>query len=224
MIVKKTDSKIKHDVLEELRWDTRVKETDVGVEVHSGVVTLTGTVESWAARIAAKDAAHRVVSVMDVANDIEVKLPGSATRNDTDVAAAVRAALEWDVLVPDDQIRTTVSRGVVTLEGRVDYWTQYDDAARAIRNLFGVTHVNNQINVAPSLKNLSPADIRRSIDEALERHAERAAKHVSLSVSEGHVTLSGDVPSWVERQTIEGAVRGTPGVLNVKNQLRIQLN
>jgi osmotically-inducible protein OsmY len=224
MIVKKTDSKIKHDVLEELRWDTRVKETDVGVEVHSGIVTLTGTVDSWAARIAAKDAAHRVVSVMDVANDIEVKLPGSAQRNDTDVAKAVRAALEWDVLVPDEQIRTTVSRGVVTLEGTVDYWTQYDDAARAIRNLYGVTHVNNQISVAPSLKNLSPADIRRSIDEALERHAERAAKHVNLSVSEGHVTLSGDVPSWVERQTIEGAVRGTPGVLNVKNQLRIQLN
>ncbi|MGH7297154.1 MAG: BON domain-containing protein, partial [Polyangiaceae bacterium] len=121
-----TDARFKQSVLEELKWDTRVNETDVGVEVHSGVVTLTGTVDSWAARLGAQEAAHRVAGVHDVANDIRVRLPGSSERDDSDIAAAVRYALERDILVPDDRISSTVSGGAVTLEGTVDTWSQYD--------------------------------------------------------------------------------------------------
>jgi len=145
----KTDSQIQRDILEELKWNTRVKETDIGVEVNGGIVTLTGTVESWTARVVAQEAAHRVAGVLDVANDIQVKLPGSYERSDTDIAKAVRNALEWDVLVPQERIRTTVSNGIVMLEGNVDYWSQYDDAARCVRNLAGVREVRNLIIVQP---------------------------------------------------------------------------
>ena len=219
---KKTDSEIQRDVLDELKWDTRVKETAVGVEVRGGTVTLTGTVDSWTARLAAAEAAHRVSGVLDVANDVQVKLPGSAERNDTDVARAVRTALEWDVLVPDERIRTTVSNGVVTLEGKVDFWSQCDDAARAVRNLSGVRDVRNLITVEPSSARVSPHAVRTAIEHALERHAEHAAKRVVIAVADGKVVLSGDVPTWTERVAVEGAVRGTPGVWKVDNQLRIQ--
>ena len=74
--IRKTDTQIHHDVLEELNWDSRVDETEVGVQVASGVVTLTGTVTSWAKRVAAQEAARRVMGVLDVANDITVKAPG----------------------------------------------------------------------------------------------------------------------------------------------------
>lgn len=37
-----TNAQIHHDVLE-LKWDSRVDETEVGVQVHNGIVTLTGT-------------------------------------------------------------------------------------------------------------------------------------------------------------------------------------
>jgi len=220
-LIQKSDSQIQREVLDELKWDTRVKETDVGVEVNAGIVTLTGTVDSWTARLAAQEAAHRVTAVHDVANDIQVELPGSSKRNDTDVAKAVRTALEWDVLVPQERILTTVSNGIVTLEGTVDFWSQYDDAARCIRNLAGVREVVNRILVAPSVPRVSPQGVRTAIEKALERHAEHAAKHVQIAVTEGKVILSGDVPSWAERNTVEGAVRGTPGVLEVESQLRI---
>ena len=84
-MIKRTDAQFQQDVLQELRWDTRVKETDVGVEVDRGIVTLTGTVDSWAARLAAQDAAHRVAGVLDVANDLRVKLPTSTERTDADI-------------------------------------------------------------------------------------------------------------------------------------------
>lgn len=219
--IKKADSQIQRDVLDELKWDTRVKETDVGVEVKAGTVTLSGTVESWTARLAAQEAAHRVYGVFDVANDLHVKLSGSHERNDTDIAKAIRIALEWDVLVPHERIRTTVSNGVVTLEGKVDFWSQHDDAARAVRNLAGVREVRNLISVEPSLPRVSPQAVRGAIEGALERHAEHAAKRVQIAVTDGRVLLSGEVPSWVERNAVEGAVRGTPGVRKVDNQLRI---
>lgn len=218
--MKKTDSEIQQAVLREFKWDTRVEETDVGVEVDAGVVTLTGTVSSWAKRMAAQEAAHRVAGVLDVANDVQVKVPGSPGRTDTDIARAVRQALEWDVFVPEARIRSTVSDGWVTLEGDVDYWSQREDAERAIRNLAGVRGVSSKIEIKPP--KVVPYDVRKSIEDALERQAEREAKRIDLDVQDGRVSLSGIVHSWAEKQAVIGAAKGTPGVWSVDDHLRIK--
>jgi len=55
---------------------------------------------------------------------------GGLTRTDTQIAQAVRQALEWDVFVPDQNITSTVTDGCVTLEGAVDRWSQRNDAER----------------------------------------------------------------------------------------------
>jgi len=215
----KTDGEIHRSVLEELRWDPRVDETDVGVEVDRGVVTLTGTVTSWAKRVAAQAAARRVAGVLDVANDIAVKIPGGPTRTDTEIAQAVRQALHWDVFVPDERITSTVTNGRVTLAGTVDRLVERDDAERAIRNLTGVTGVTSDITVTGP----GPADIderiERSIDQVLERRAERHARRIRVRVRGGVATVSGPVTSWAERRAVLGAVRATRGVRDVKDEL-----
>jgi osmotically-inducible protein OsmY len=217
---KKTDSQIHRDVLEELRWDSRVGETEVGVEVDAGVVTLTGTVTSWAKRTAAQEAARRVIGVLDVANDIKVKVPGGLARNDTEIAQAVRRALEWDVFVPEAKISSTVSDGFVTLEGTVELWSQRDDAERAIRNLTGVRVVINKITV----KSAKPVieDVRKAIEQALERRAEREARRIQVEVRNGVAILTGAVHSWAERKSVLAAARFTPGVLSVEDHLRTE--
>jgi osmotically-inducible protein OsmY len=219
-VIIRTDSEIQHDVLRELKWDTRVEETDVGVQVDGGVVTLTGTVSSWGKRFAAEEAAHRVRAVLDVANDISVRPPGTPGRTDTEIAKAVRHALEWDVFVPEDRVQSTVSGGVVTLKGDVESWTQRDDAERAVRNLSGVRGVTNRLEVKPP--KVAASEVRNSIEDALERQAEREAKRITLDVQDGRVTLSGPVHSWAEREAVVGAAKGTPGVRNVQDQLRIE--
>lgn len=216
----KTDTEIQQDVLRELKWDTRVEETDVGVEVDEGVVTLSGTVSSWGKRYAAAEAAHRLRSVLDVANNIAVRTPGTPGRTDTEIAHAVRNALVWDVFVPDTRIRSTVSAGVVTLEGDVDTWTQHEDTARAVRNLSGVREVVNLIEVkAPKV---DAAKVRKSIEDALERQAEREAKRFWFEVQDGAVKVFGTVRSWAEREAVIGAAKGTPGVRSVEDKLRIE--
>jgi osmotically-inducible protein OsmY len=218
--IQKTDTTIHRDVLEELKWDSRVDETEVGVEVDKGVVTLTGTVTSWAKRSAAEEAARRVIGVLDVANDIKVKLPGSLTRTDTEIAQAVRHALQWDVFVADERITSTVSDGWVTLDGFVDNWSERTDAERAIRNLAGVKGVVNRISVKPSKP--VTQDVRKAIEQVLERRAEREAKRIHVDVRDGVVTLTGSVHSWAERKSVVAAARFTHGVRDVEDHLRTE--
>ncbi len=218
----RTDSRIQRDVLDELKWDAHVKETDVGVEVHSGTVTLTGTVKSWMERLAAQDAAHRVPDVLDVANDIVVRPLDSFARTDTDIAHAVRHALEWDVVVPHEKIKSTVTNGLVTLEGEVDYPSESDGAARAVRNLVGVREVVNRIVVVHHDVHASTRAVRESIDRALARHAQHTARHLEVEVVDDVAVLTGQVPSWAELMAAEGAARGTPGVRKIDSRVRIQ--
>jgi osmotically-inducible protein OsmY len=216
--IRKSDSQIKEDVLRELKWDPRVEETEVGVQVEDAVVTLTGTVSSWAKRVAAQEAAHRVYAVRDVANDIAVKAPGDMPVTDAEIAQAVRRALEWDVFAPDERITSTVSNGRVTLEGRVDVWSQREAAERAIRNLQGVRGIANNITVTPP--NVSSLEVRRAIEEALERRAEREGRRIQVDVSaDGTVTLRGTVQSPEEMEAVVSAARYTPGVRSITNQL-----
>jgi len=186
--------------------------------VDHGVVTLTGIVGSYGERQAAQRAAHRVAGVLDVANDIEVKVPGSPGTTDTDLALHVRHALEWDVFVPQERITTTVSEGWVTLDGEVENLGQREAAEKAIRNLTGLVGVVNNLGVLPSA---FAVDVRRAIESALERHAVREAYHLSVQVNAGRVTLAGTVGSFAEKKAALGAARSTHGVLSVEDQLRI---
>jgi osmotically-inducible protein OsmY len=213
----KSDREIQEDVLKELRWDSRIRQEEVGVEVDEGVVTLTGTVDSWAKKLAAKEAAHRVTGVRDVADDVRIKFPESLQWTDTEIAQDVRLALEWDAFVPDKNIRSTVSDGLVTLEGEVNTLLQKDDAARAIRSVRGVKGVNNWLTVA-AVK-ADPGKLRKAIEEALERRAEREADRIRVAVEDGVVTLDGRVRTWPERTAILGAISHAPGVREVRDHL-----
>ncbi|HWP42390.1 MAG TPA: BON domain-containing protein [Blastocatellia bacterium] len=214
----KSDTQIQQEVLEELKWDSRVKETDIGVTVRHGVVTLTGTVSSYDEKISAQEAAHRVEGVLDVANDIEVVVPALMSRTDAEIAEAVRRALEWDVTVPDERIKSTVSNGWVTLEGTVNLLRERIDAERAVRRLAGVRGVTNLIAVSPSIE---PEELRRMIEEALERRAKREADRIQIELKDGVVALSGRVYTWREKRAIIGIVSHAPGVREVIDELRI---
>src|SRR3978361_1792441 len=123
----RTDAQLQSDVLAELKWEPRVLPNEIGVVVKDGVVTLTGWVDSYTKKWAAEEAAHRVRGVKAVANDIEVRLGGTADRNDCDIAAAAVQALEWDAFVPVNRLDVTVSKGWVTLKGELEWYYQKQD-------------------------------------------------------------------------------------------------
>ena len=216
---RKSDSEIRAQVLRELKWDSRIIWAEIKVDVCDGIVTLTGIVSSYAKKLAAQEAAHRVVGVLDVANEIEVRPTAVAGRGDEDIARAVRHVLQWDALVPDDRIQSTVSNGWVTLEGEVDLWRERDDAERAVMRLEGVVGVINKIRMVP--RQVDPNELREQIEYALERRADKQAERLRIEVHEGTVDLFGRVHSWQEKRAVLGSISHVPGVADVKDHLRI---
>ncbi|HYL99736.1 MAG TPA: BON domain-containing protein [Blastocatellia bacterium] len=219
MLTIRADFDVARDVLREIEWCTGP--CDVSVRSEDGIVTLMGFVDSYARKMAAQEAAHRVGGVTDVANDIEVRISDEAVRSDSEIAHAVRNGLEWDALLPDDRIVSSVSDGVVTLEGEVDRLSERADAEFVVRRLSGVQRVVNKIVIRAPEAN--PEELRMRIEEALERRALREAERIKVRVSDGIVTVSGRVNSWNEKRAVIGSIAHAPGVARVKDDLSIAL-
>ena len=219
MLERRSDRHLKQRILRELKWDSRVSWASINVEVTDGIVTLSGTVPSYVQKVAAQGASHRVAGVLDVANDIEVRPIDQFVRTDSEIAGAVRNALEWDALVPNELIQSTVSDGWVTLEGQVDCGRERTDAERAIRRLAGVVGVINQITIRKQPVN--EKQLREEIEFALERRADREAERLRIEVHDGAVDLWGRVHSWQEKRAVIGSIAHAPGVTQLKDHLRI---
>jgi osmotically-inducible protein OsmY len=218
--VLKSDSDIKKDVENELRWDPDVDATDVAVAVSKGVVTLTGFVRSYSEKWEAEVAAKRVAGVVGLANDIEVRLPGSDERPDPEIARDAISAIKAQLPVSWEKTKVIVKNGWVTLEGEVEWNYQRERVETAVRYLRGVKGVSNLVKLKPRV---SPTELKRKIEEAFRRSAEIDASRVTIEASNGTVTLKGTVRSWAERQEAERAAWAAPGVTKVENRIVVSL-
>jgi osmotically-inducible protein OsmY len=216
-----TDEEVQRDVLAELKWDTRVQPNEIGVSVNNGIVTLAGWVDSYAKKLAAEDAAHRVRGVRIVVNELEVHLPGSAERTDADLAKAVLDALQWASHIPVAYLEITVSQGWVTLKGEVENRYQKEEAGRVIRHISGITGITNLIKIRP---HPSPADLKASIEKALRRNAELDASRITVDVEGSKAFLHGTVRSYAERTAAEETAWLAPAVSEVENHIKVSLS
>jgi len=216
----KSDMQLQRDVIDELRWDPQIKEKEIGVAAKDGVVTVSGSIASYAERWAVERAVERVAGVKVVANEIEVKLPTSFVRSDSDIAHQVVEAFRWDVQVPDETITAKVARAWVTLEGEVDWAFQRDAAESAVRNLTGERGVTNLLKVTVPI---SSYDVSMKIKEALRRRADRDADRITVEAVGDVVTLKGTVTSFAERRAAEGVAWSAPGVREVKDEIVVTM-
>ena len=214
----KTDLQIRSDVGAELMWDPAVDAANVGVGVRDGIVTLSGTVDTYVQKHAVERAARRVAGVRGIAVDLEVRLAPGHARTDAEIAQAAVHALRWHSLVPEDRVKVQVEAGLVTLTGEVDWGYQSASAEQCVRPLVGVQGVRNEIRLK---QRANPADLRADLVAAFTRHAQREASHIAIDVDGGVVTLRGTVDSLAEHDAAIGTAYAARGVTRVVDRLEV---
>lgn len=213
----KTSAQLHADVAEELAFDPSIDASRIAIAANDGIVTLTGTVPSYWQKVEAEKAVRRVAGVRGVANDLVVEIPTIHQRDDTDIARAAAAALEWHSDLPKT-IQVVVNNGWVTLTGTVDWQFQKEEAEKAVRYIGGVKGVMNDIQVKEQPK---ATDVRERIRRELERQVDEEAKRITIETSNGRVILKGTVHSWTERDAARRAAFSVPGVKDVENLLTV---
>jgi osmotically-inducible protein OsmY len=214
----RSDSDIKRDVEDELRWDPDIDATDIAVSVNNGVVTLAGFVRSYMQKYQAEQDAKRVAGVLAVVNDLEVRLPNVDERPDPDIARDAVERIKSELPYVWDGIRAIVRNGWITLEGDVEWNYQRERAEEAVRRVRGVRGITNNIEVKPRV---APVEIKRKIEDALRRAAEVDASRITVETNGSEVILRGTVRSWAERDEADRAAWSAPGVARVETQITV---
>ncbi len=214
-----SDIGIQSDILDELEFDPEVAVTAVGVEVDDGVVTLTGTIDTYAEKMAAERAALRVVGVRALANDLVVAPEVAGIPTDTEIARRIADAFDLDAAIPE-RITARVEDGRVNLHGETPWHYQREEAERVARRIAGVTSVTNSIRIVQPA--IASHAVESQIIRALVRNAAVDAQQIAVAIDGRHVTLSGMVRSWAERQEAAAAAWRVGGVTEVTNRITVR--
>ncbi len=216
----RTDLELQRDVIEELKWESSIKASDIGVSVTNSVVTLSGYVDSFTKKKAAEKAALRVAGVTAVAEDIVVRLGASDKKSDTEVAQAIITAIRWNNIIDENKIKVKVESGWVTLEGEVDWSFEKNAIEHSIENLIGVRGISNLITISSKLKT---TDIKQKITAAFHRSATLDANNIIVESVGNTIILKGVVRSYAEKQDALRVAWNAPGVIKVDNKLIVDV-
>jgi len=214
----RTDSQIKQDILDEFVFQPNIEENLIGVVVEDGVVMLTGVVDDFSIKVAAKKAVSKVKGVKAVAEDIEVKYGTDYQKTDIEIAKAIVHAFEWNTAIPENKIEIEVRDGWITLSGEVEFIYEKEAAKRITEKIIGVKGINNAIEIEPTVK---PDIIKEKIVKALKRSADIEAEKIIVKVKGDVVKLEGKVESLNQKRAAQNTAYSSPGVHNVENELEV---
>ena len=140
---------------------------------------------------------------------------------DTPLADAVIANLDRDPRIPESlEIAVAADDGLVTLRGTVESFSQRRAAAQDAKKIDGVYDVDNQLKVSLIGANRRDDDeIRGAALQNLIWDVEVPSDFVDVKVSDGWVTLKGDVSYQFESDAAYDDVASLYGVLGVTNEI-----
>src|SRR6202041_2925340 len=217
------DAQIQADVMKAL---DKKRFKVVKASVENGVVTLTGTVDLYSAKVDADNKTHHRKNVKGVENQIQIAGP---VVEDVTLRDKLAERLGYDRVgygtTAFNSFTIGVQNGAVTLGGTAYGPSDKDSAVSLVENYPGVKDVIDNIEVAP----VSPMDDRIRLAEAraiygfptLNKYAIDPAKPIRITVVNGNVTLSGVVDSEADKDAANIRANSVPGVFKVTNNLQV---
>ena len=141
--------------------------------------------------------------------------------SDSDVREGVRTALDWSPKIDASQIAVSVDDGAVSLTGKVGSYVEKWDAERIAKQVYGVTGVANDLQVDYDGAGTRDSDLLQRVLQSLKWNLE-VPDSVKPAVSDGWVTLSGEVKWNFQREAAESSVRYLSGVKGVTDEISLK--
>src|SRR5690349_6959145 len=148
-------------------------------------------------------------------------LPSTQIRSDDQLRNDVLAELKWDPKITSSDIAVAVKDGVVTLSGYVPSYWEKDAAEKAVKRVYGVKGVANDIEVKLTSTRTDPEIARDAVHE-LENHVSLPHDRIKVTVKHGWVTLEGTVDWQYQKVLAESAVKSLRGVIGVTNNIEVK--
>lgn len=140
-------------------------------------------------------------------------------KNDEKVRDAVIHQLDWDPAFDASHVGVTVEDGVATLTGMCDSYASKLEIERAVKRVYGVRGVANDIDVKLSDER-NDTDVAHACVLAL-RNRISVPPQVKVTVRNGHVFLEGGVDWMYQRLAAADAVMALRGVRSVTNDITL---
>ena len=142
---------------------------------------------------------------------------------DRDLQQNVQNALDWDPSIDTTDVGVTVDHGVVTLLGEVRSFTEKATAERTTLGVYGVKAVANDLTVrlAKSAEH-TDTEVATAVVNALKWNTLVPALRLTAAVSQGWVTLKGEVDWNYQKEAAARAVRDLLGVVGVTNNISVK--
>jgi osmotically-inducible protein OsmY len=225
-----SDEQLKQNIIYALAQDPATDAYEIQVNVRYGVVTLSGTVESWQEKELSEKVVKGVTGVRDVLNELEWE--PVTHRPDKEIQADVVGRLEADPWITHDSINVQVQNGKVVLSGsigslnekrraRVDAWVAGAKEVEA-KDLEVKWWVQSKLKRTSGFESRSDEDIRRAIKDALFYDPRVDSSKLGIAVDGGSVTLTGIVGNLQTKKAAEENTRHTIGVWHVRNLIKVR--
>jgi osmotically-inducible protein OsmY len=228
--VTRSDREIKNGVKDALLNDPAADSYEVDVDVDDGVVTLTGTVDSWQEKQLSETVAKGVKGVVDLKNEINVAY--KAERSDYEIEQEIKERLANDVRVDDALINVKVKDEKVTLTGTVG---SMQEKTRAISDSWvgGVDSVNaddleikwwarDDLRREKQYTSKTDPEVEEAIKDAFVYDPRVFSFDIGVDVSYGTATLTGIVDNLAAKNSAEQDAKNTIGVNRVINNIKVR--
>ena len=141
-------------------------------------------------------------------------------QTDEKVRDAVLHQLDYEPEFDASGVGVTMEDGVATLTGVADSYAAKLAIERAVKRVYGVRGVANDIQVKLATER-NDTDVAHACVEAL-RNRISVPPQVKVTVRNGHVFLEGTVDWMYQRMAAANAVQALRGVKSVSNDITVQ--
>ncbi len=213
---------LKNYVEQQLKWDNRIADQDIEIDVTDHKVVLKGSVPDYASYIAAENDVYMIEGIHEVNNRLNIIYPPAfEVPDDEEIKEKVEKMIEWDSSIRSEDIRVEADKGIIKLNGSTETVWEADVIERLARAVNGVQGVINHITINAPRDDYTDEHIRQQLEKSFKYNAVLMDKDIHVNVQEGVVELYGKVDHWFEMDTAYRMCIYTSGVRDVINELEI---